>query len=105
MFTVLYLQSAVVMMDSLILLPIISHTHTYNNNEVIFYSTDAFGLHRLHNSSLGTVYMNRHGKCCNTARPPRSKCANQLPNTQSRSYLESCVPVPTGTESRVLGPA
>ena len=35
MYTVLYLQSAVVMMDSLLLLPIISHTHTYNNNEVI----------------------------------------------------------------------
>ena len=34
-YTVLYLQSAVVMMDSLILLSIISHTHKYNNNEVI----------------------------------------------------------------------
>jgi hypothetical protein len=28
----LYLQSAVVMMDSLILLSITSHTHKYNNN-------------------------------------------------------------------------
>ena len=79
----LYLQSAVVMMDCLTVLSIISHTHKHNNNEANIMTVQMFGLHKLQFQNWHYIHRIRHGKCCNTARPPRSQSANQ--NHKSRS--------------------
>ena len=43
----LYLQSAVVMMDCLTVLSITSHTHKHNNNEANIITITMVGLHML----------------------------------------------------------
>ena len=96
---VLYLQSAVVMMDCLTVLSIISHTHKHNNNEANILTVQMFGLHMLQFQPWHYRHRIRHGKCCNTARPPKKpKCK---PKSQ--------IPVPgvasASTKSHIPGPA
>ena len=66
----LYLQSAVVMMDCLTVLSIISHTHKHNNNAVNI-NNKMFGLHMLHdNSSLDTVDIEQTWEMLQHCAPP-----------------------------------
>ena len=52
-------------MDCLTMLSITSHTNKHNNKEADIIQYKCLVCTCFNNSSLGTVDMNRHGKCYN----------------------------------------
>ena len=93
----LYLQSAVVMMDCLTVLSIISHTHKHNNNAVNI-NNKMFGLHMLHdNSSLDTVDIEQTWEMLQHCAPP------EKPMCKPKSQIPVLGVASAGTKSHILG--